>query len=294
MIIVKLIGGLGNQMFQYAYAKNVALKTGLEVKLDTLAYTKKDYLAIQDDTKRNFILDKFATTLPLATESEVRTFNPLWRKVVRKIMNKIRLVNNYQYRSKETTPRDGSYLSGFWQNENYFIENADAVRSDLRLKHPFAPAAALVHEQIGTRNNSVSLHIRRGDYVTNAAASKFFGSLSIEYYKQALEYVAQKIGSDFTVFIFSDDIEWVRQTSSQFVPQSADTVYVSDRNKITDHEELALMSACKHHVIANSSFSWWGAWLNPSQDKIVVAPKQWLTDPSIDTSEVTPKSWVRM
>ncbi len=294
MIIVKLIGGLGNQMFQYAYAKNVAIKNGLEVKLDTLAYTKKDYLALQDDTKRNFILDKFATTLPLATESEVRTLNPLWRKVVRKVSNKIRRINNYQYRSKETKPRDGSYLSGFWQNENYFIENAEAIRGDLRLKHPFAPAAALVYEQIGTRNNSVSLHIRRGDYVTNAAASKFFGSLSTEYYKQALEYVAQKIGTDFTVFIFSDDIEWVRQTSSQFVPQSADTVYVSDRNRITDHEELALMSACKHHVIANSSFSWWGAWLNPSQNKIVVAPKQWLTDPSIDTSEVTPKSWVRI
>ena len=178
---------------------------------------------------------------------------------------------------------------GFWQSEKYFIDKEKEIRADLTLKDAVGPKAQEVSAKIKNAKNSISLHVRRGDYVSDAKTNEHHGTCGPEYYVQALEYITSEIGKDIIVFIFSDDIEWVKDN----MPMSYPAVYVSSLD-IPDYEELMLMSQCHHHIIANSSFSWWGAWLNPRPDKIVIAPKQWIRKMQWRHKDTVPKSWIRL
>ena len=135
--------------------------------------------------------------------------------------------------------------------------------------------------------NAVSVHVRRGDYVNNKNANAFHGVCSPEYYRKAIELIAKRVDSP-KYFVFSDDIEWVKEHIE--IPNA---VFVSQKD-IADHEELVLMSKCKHAIIANSSFSWWGAWLNANPNKLVIAPKQWVSDSRVNTVDAIPAEWVRI
>ena len=135
---------------------------------------------------------------------------------------------------------------------------------------------------------AVAVHFRRGDYTKKRVADKY-GSCSVEYYKNAVEYIAEKYPNP-EIFFFSDDIEWVKENLK--FPYNCS--YVANNTGDKSFEDLRLMSCCKHNVIANSSFSWWGAWLNNNKDKIVVAPKKWLQDSSFAQDDIVPKAWIRL
>ena len=137
--------------------------------------------------------------------------------------------------------------------------------------------------------SSVSVHVRRGDYVNDPKTNAYHGTCSLDYYKKAVEIIRNKV-KDPVFFIFSDDAEWVKKNFNIDEQQ----VLVSEPEKLSLTEELKLMASCRHSVVANSSFSWWGAWLNNNNEKMVIAPQKWFADPLIDTSDLIPSAWIRI
>jgi hypothetical protein len=184
---------------------------------------------------------------------------------------------------------DGSYLEGYFQSERYFVEIADVIRADLTLP-PLSDARNRATLQAIEAAQSVSLHIRRGDYVTHARTNQQFGTCSPDYYARAADHIAQAVGAAPTFFVFSDDPSWT--VANLRLPYPVH--FITHNGARRAHEDLRLMSRCRHHIIANSSFSWWGAWLNPSATKVVVAPAVWFAGGGIDESTLVPERWVRL
>lgn len=180
------------------------------------------------------------------------------------------------------------YLDGFWQSERYFERHASAIRHELRPDFTLSPAAGRLAREIAD-GDSVSLHVRRGDYVALAGVQAVFGSCTLEYYAKGVEAMMRKYDRP-RLFIFSDDISWAKQNLRFEAPMS----FVSGTEGVSDREELILMSMCKGNIIANSTFSWWGAWLNSSPDKLVVAPSRWVTGGGMESRDVVPDSWTKI
>lgn len=291
MIIVKLMGGLGNQMFQYAAAKSLACKHGVEVKVD-LSYLNADSKGSY--TPRKYELDIFAPSIKIAQQSELKTFNKehtklsrlLRRKMPSLFKNLYAVESGSKYHSAFTNFPKNTYLEGFWQSEKYFENYKDQIRLDFSINTPLPIELEGVQNKIKS-TNSVSLHVRRGDYITLKSANDFHGIPSIDYYQTSLDSISEK-NKDLELFIFSDDIEWCKQNLNfklplHFIHHPFEACW-----------DMFLMSNCKHNIIANSSFSWWGAWLNKNPDKIVIAPKNWFADKTINTSDLIPKEWIRL
>lgn len=180
-----------------------------------------------------------------------------------------------------------SFCVGIWQSEKYFLDQNETIRKDLELKAPLSLNAETQLVKINN-SNSVSLHIRRGDYVVNSLPNKKHGPLSSEYCDKSIRHILT-LNPDSTFFIFSDDMKWVKNNLKIDYPK----FYISNDN-ITDCEELILMSKCRHNIIANSSFSWWGAWLNTNKEKVVIAPKKWFNVENINTDDLLPHSWIQL
>jgi len=184
--------------------------------------------------------------------------------------------------------RHSCYLVGYWQSENYFKSIEKIIRQDFRFKERLygrnAELAKLIDE-----NNSVSLHIRRGDYVHNAATNATHGLVSLAYYKGAIARIAKEVGAPFFV-IFSDDIDWARQNLEISWP----CCFVGDNQGVDSYLDMQLMSLCRHHIIANSSFSWWGAWLGSWPEKQVFYPAHWFAKGNFDTVTLCPPDWIRL
>jgi hypothetical protein len=289
-VTTKLLGGLGNQMFQYAAARALADRTGGELQLDVSEFATYTLRRYELDTLR-----VRARVLPAAAEAPAQ--GPLVRKA-RTLVDRLLRVRRegapvYREPSFAFDPgllqqRPPVCLEGYWQSEKYFLDDADAIRRDFTLAaEPDAANSAVLARMQGT--TAVSLHVRRGDYVTNPNAAAFHGTCSPGYYRQAVDHIAQRCGP-LTLFVFSDDQDWVRAN----MPFAHPTVHVDCNPPDRGVWDMHLMKHCQHHVVANSSFSWWGAWLNPSAQKIVVAPRRWFTDAAIDTSDLIPASWIRL
>jgi Glycosyl transferase family 11 len=296
MIIVKLSGGIGNQLFQYALGKNLSVKNNVALKFETSEYTSD---------ARKYSLSKFTipeSILGISTETNLVEIGlpsmrdkSLWGRMGRKIFRITEYFKPIYERKFVLEPcfnfypdilkiKDDCYLSGVWQSEKYFKDSENIIRKELTLKNKLSIEAAHWIEKIG-RCNSVSLHIRRGDYVDNPKVNQLY---AMEYYTVAIELISQKI-SNPVFFIFSDDMTWVKNNFEINRP----SFYVSDK-KIPDYEELIIMSTCKHSVIANSSFSWWGAWLNKNPSKMVLTPKEWFNTKNINTNDLIPSSWIKI
>ena len=294
MIIVKLIGGLGNQMFQYAAGRYLAELHKTELLMDT-GYLEKDPNGAY--TKRKLELDVFNIDLKIATKDDIQKFkiessNKYSRTIQRKLP--ILFTNLYVAESGSAYHKEflsypkNTYLDGFWQSEYYFKEIESILVNDFVLKDPLNKDNKDWLKKI-ENCESVSLHIRRGDYISNAASQSHHGSCDIEYYKKAVEFIKEK-HKTIEIFVFSDDLEWCKENLN-----IRETLHFVDANqKQNRHLDMFLMSHCKHNVIANSSFSWWAAWLNRNQQKIVVAPLKWFNDPAIKTHDLIPKEWIRI
>jgi len=286
MIIVKIIGGLGNQMFQYAYAKSLEQK-GHEVKIDISAFeTYKLHGGYQ--------LDKYNIDLNSSTKDENDKFykNTFFYKVLRRFgMDFSRRIKEKSllFDKKLLEIDDNSYLDGYFQCEKYFKDIREIILKQFTINQDISNYTKEIKNKIQNFQNSCSLHIRRGDFV-NSTNINIHGACDIEYYKKAMKYLEEKV-ENINYFIFSDDIEWVKEN---LAIQNA--IYIDSKEKRIPHEDIYLMSLCKNNIIANSSFSWWGAWLNQNEKKMVIAPKRWFADDKLESQskDIVCESWIRI
>ncbi len=276
MIIVRLKGGLGNQMFQYALGRVLALKNGTKLLLDVEDLKNKANVLYGGFPARTFCLDVFNI------EAKVMHGGlSIWRHLFLKNI----IESGFEFNPKTLAVGPEAYLDGWWQSPKYFAGYENIIKKDFSLKKEPAPNIKELAEEI-ERGNSVCLHARRTDYVGN----KYHEVIGPEYYQNALSIIRER-GEIDKIYVFSDDINWCRQNMSFEYP----TVFVGEEYRgEKDEGHLYLMRKCKYFAIANSSFSWWGAWLSEREGKIVVCPKQWFGDPSLETIHRIPKDWIRI
>jgi len=183
---------------------------------------------------------------------------------------------------------DNIYLEGYWQSEKYFKHIESIIRNDFTYINETDSDNLKILNRI-KGSESIAIHFRRGDYINNRKTNEVHGICSMEYYNSAVDYIAQKVSSPY-FFIYSDDIEWVKRNLS--IKYNKMFVDINTPEKASN--DLRLISNCKHQIIANSSFSWWGAWLNQNPEKIVIAPKKWFMDEKRNTSDLIPEKWIRL
>ncbi|MDP3402495.1 MAG: alpha-1,2-fucosyltransferase [bacterium] len=285
MIIVALKGGLGNQMFQYALGRKLALVTGDALALDL---SQLDRAIEVGDVHRPFALGTFPIKASVATPEEIaRIKHPygLLSKLVRWFSSKVLRQMHVGWEPGVLTGSGDRYFDGYWQSPKYCEAIRPALLEDFTAA--LSPEARTLAHGIG-ETDSVSIHVRRGDYVANPMVRVMYGPCSLDYYARAVREIEERVLNP-SWFVFSDDIAWVRKNLQ--LPK--DTTYVSGQS-ISDVEELMLMAACKHAVIANSSFSWWGAWLNRNTKKVVVAPLPWFDTRTDGHKDLIPASWIRI
>lgn len=283
MIVSRMIGGLGNQMFEYACGLAVAKHHRVPLFLDTRGFNHQQ--------SRTFTLSNFSISGSILEEHQLPTVAQVRSPLVRLLPawyrpKGLRVYRDYikTFDTHLTEVGNNMYLDGYWQDERYFVAAAEEVRQEFKLRQPLDPENKRWSDEIASKN-SVSLHIRRGDYVNNA----LYASCSIIYYQLALEHIAKQF-PDITVYVFSDDPAWVKDNLKTSFPTS----YMTHNGPAKDYLDLVLMSHCRHHIIANSSFSWWGAWLGKHENGIVIAPKTWYNDSSFQAGHILPSSWIAM
>lgn len=294
MIISHVIGGLGNQMFQYATGRALAMRNRTELRLDISDFV--DY-----DLHQGFEVCRIFNVDVQAATNDNRSELLGWQASakVRKMLIKTKLSDclgnrawvkepHFNYWPRVEKVNDNAYLEGYWQSEKYFLEAEAEIRKDFTFIQPFTEKNFEVASQI-KQVSAVSLHIRRGDYVSNLKAAETHGLCSLDYYQAAIQYIIVWVDTPY-FFIFSDDIAWARENLKITFPCQ----YIDHNQGAESYNDMRLMSLCQHHIIANSSFSWWGAWLNPRQEKIVVAPKRWFANKLTDVQDLLPKKWVNL
>lgn len=285
MIITKISGGLGNQMFQYATGRILALKNSTTLKLDISSYAS-------DKFGRHYSLEIFNIKATIATADEIRKLKPVDNFFIQKSPRLFKLASNLtkSYINEKFTggkiskDEENLYLDGFWQNEKYFIEFTDQIRQDFKLKPRPDKNVAGYLKKIKT-TDSVSIHVRRGDYVSIARIGQGVGICGVKYYQRAIKFITKKTRNPvFFIFSEADGLDWVKQNLKFESP----LVLVKSSK---DYEDLRLMSLCQHNIVANSSFSWWGAWLNENPKKIIVAPDPWFNNKKTD---IIPHGWFKV
>lgn len=292
MVISNLIGGLGNQLFQYAAGRAVAHRLGVPLLLDVSGFAQYEL--------RRYELGEFAIQGRIATIDElvhagVNNRSPGLLSRFSRALGFCRPVNLFKEESFAYDVRFERviapvYLSGYWQSERYFSNIADQLRAEFSLAQPMDALNERIAETIlDAGGRAVSLHIRRGDYVNNPQTAQYHGVCSLDYYRTAVEYIAERI-PDPHFFVFSDDHAWVGENFR--IDHSMTMVDVNNADRGV--WDMSLMRGCRHHIIANSSFSWWGAWLSNGEGKTVIAPRRWFNDSTIDTKDLIPSTWVRL
>jgi len=297
MVTVFLRGGLGNQMFQYALGLNLAEKNKAELLLDTTFLN--DRFPRKEFTYRTLDLDIFTLKPRLTALSKVANTIPLpavWLSAdlafikLRDLLGVRRIVREKDLCifDPEVLRSSGDVLLwGRWQTEKYFSDITNDVRAAFRFRYPLKGEAKSLAEQI-ISSNSVSLHVRRGDYAKLKSVRRLMGETDPSYYEHAVSYIAERVKTP-RFFIFSDDIAWCRENIEIPFPG----IYLNSGTagpKASFH--LELMSLCRHNIIANSTFSWWAAWLNRNSQKVVIAPKFWEKDIESEKRGIIPEGWI--
>ena len=287
LITVVLKGGLGNQLFQFALGRHVAVRRGTGLSLDLSWFGNE----LSIETPRAYQLAPYELDVSLDGASHPSSGPPprtrVGRFLARRRARLIRQAGSGFDASVLDAP-DGSLLDGYWQSEKYFQGIADRIRAEVTLPNPPRGANATTLSRIEGSRRAVGLHVRRGDYMTNRHARDFHGTPGVEWYRRAVELIAGRVG-DPELFVFSDDPDWSERELRPHHPAT----YVR-HNPNAPHEDLRLLAACRHHVLANSSFSWWGAWLGGGDDQIAVAPSPWFRKVPEATGDVVPSRWITL
>lgn len=277
------MGGLGNQLFQYAMARALALRSNSELILDTRHY--------ESDRAHEYALHHFkiqpkATTsngLPPTKANIIRY--QLWR--ILRLSPRLIREKGLAFNRNIENISENNYLQGYWQSERYFIDAEKQIRKEFTITTPPDEKNKSFLNEIENLP-AVSVHIRRGDYASNIKVNKTHGTCSLGYYEKATRLIAEMTGIDPVFFVFSDDQDWVE--SQLTLPFETRLMRHNDSSR--NYEDLRLMSACKHHIIANSTFSWWGAWLNPDNGKIVISPQNWFRSAGLSNEDIIPTGWL--
>lgn len=288
-VIVRLIGGLGNQMFQYAMGLAVASRIQGELRLDT------DFVG-SGIAHRQFELDQaFVGPFHRATPDEMRSVLG-WRIHFRRAMGRPAL--SFLWSERVVVERSlefsyqladlaaSAYLVGYWQSETYFLNVEQELRARFSFVAPDVANEALLGE-IGSCE-SVAMHIRRGDYAEISSVTACHGLCPPSYYERAAQLLLAR-QPKLRFFLFSDDLDWTRDN----IKLPADCNFVDINRGNSSFNDMRLMSRCTHQVIANSTFSWWGAWLNGNPEKLVIAPERWFAAGEAANS-ICPPTWVRL
>jgi hypothetical protein len=270
-MIVRLQGGVGNQMFQYAFGRSVA-----QARNEELLFEKRSDMDAPG-SRMAYSLGAFKTEVNLTTYRSITYEEPL-----------------FAYDKTVYTVPNGMHFIGYWQTEKYF--DPELVRAELALRNPVSEQTQRVADEILAAPNSAFIHVRRTDYLVPMNA--FMGSLTMDYYEQSMRHIRERT-PDVTFFVFSDDPEWCRQNFQGCRIVDHNKAGTEGNGPGQEHEDIFLMSLCRHAIIANSSFGWWGAWLRDYPGKIVVAPNQWFSGDlggrwSPETSDIVPERWVKL
>lgn len=308
MVIVRLQGGLGNQMFQYAVGYIISRKHNNNLKLDLTFLLDR---SIRDIVYKNYELDAFEIYPRFTLLSHILkiTHIPFFIFAIdylfyNKIIPKLRIIKYFKenlpgfYEDILLTKSKHVYLDGYWQSEKYFKGFEKEIKNIFTFRYKFSDNAKKVYNEI-IHTNSVCISVRRGEYVTNPKFAKIHGFIGLDYYSKAIEYIERNIKNP-RFFITSDDIEWCKENLGPllsnyrhiFFDKKVDFGYKG----LKYWQYLHLMTGCKSFIISNSSFAWWGAWLGEKKDSIVIAPKKWFADYEYNKSagDIIPDRWIKL
>lgn len=279
-------------MFQYAAGRALSLYKDVPLKLDVSGF-------LNYELHQGFELSRiFECPTIIANDSDMQEVLG-WRKntLIRRQLLRPRLSNfrpkhlivepYFQYWNEFKNITKSCYLHGYWQSEKYFSDVSKIIATDFTFKLPLNEKNKNLLNKI-LMTEAVSIHVRRGDYLSNPTAAATHGLCSLDYYQSAINHIASKVNAP-CFFIFSDDINWARENLDT---KNFHSHYIGHNRGSDSYIDMQLMSICKHNIIANSSFSWWGAWLNSNQSKIVIRPKKWFETNRYDTSTLCPEKWI--
>jgi len=297
MIVVKLQGGLGNQMFQYAVGRELQRRNGGKLVLDLTQLL--DRYPRSNMVVRDYDLDIFGIQPRFTLLSHIARRLPVPLLYMYGSSTLVRTLDRaglQQYISEPVgfceevlDARGNVYLDGYWQSPRYSAGSEAILRHEFEVKRPLSPAGERVAAQMAA-TDSICVNVRRADYVSLRGSIETHRFVGKEYYDRGIEQIAPRLRNPH-IFVTSDDVEWCRENLRFEYPT---TVLGHEYKGYKFGEYLTLMARCKHFLIPNSSFAWWAAWLNPSEDKIVVCPKNWFRDPKIDSSDRIPPQWIRL
>lgn len=291
MITVNLMGGMGNQMFQYAVGKALSLKYQVPLQLDITELL--DRTPRPNFVFRDYDLDIFCLQANLIAFSKKGITNNKYIKWMLKTINSSLPIRfrkyfaepHFHYTEHINLVSSKVYLHGYWQSPKYFESIEADIRNDFRFKEPLAKDNLIL--QVIQNTKSICLNVRRADFVTNS----FHGTMDNSYYKNAVEKLESLIGTKMHIFVFSDDIKWCEKNLLFDYP----TTYVGHEHKGKKFANyLELMIACKHFIIPNSSFAWWAAWLCEYENKVIIAPTKWFSEENLNTEDLIPQTWLRI
>lgn len=285
MYVVRIWEGLGNQMFQYAMAKAIEYRTGQKVYLDINHSFKESFAWENKHVDRDYMLDNFRITLKPYPVENIPAFSFLsqkntWDKIKFYMSTKLKWPIGFlqdedtRFHDEFFRKRGSYYVFGWFQQEAYFKDIRNILLKEFRPKEKIAVPSELL--RILKNENTVSIHVRRGDYL------KWGNACDTLYYSRAVEYMNNRVDKP-VYLVFSDDMEWVRNNLSL----QGEVVEISANYHFKDYEELLIMSRCRHQIISNSTFSWWAAWLNQNDKKQVVAPSKWFQS----QKNIVPTEW---
>lgn len=289
-VIVRLVGGLGNQMFQYAAGRAVAVRNHSPLVLDLSWFGT--------DPERQYALAPFKINARIRRRESHGSEKPRWlERLAERVHRKLNLPSqgvrvfsekSFRYDAGIEVVSAPVTLNGYFQSERYFSTIQPLISEEFTLQHEPKNATnellGLIHA-----SDAICVHIRRGDYIANASANAYHGTCSLNYYDDGLAKVSAGLRNP-RCFVFSDDPQWVRENFKISMPMTLVDIHGTQEA----HEDLRLMRECRHFVIANSSLSWWGAWLSAKEGKRVVAPKVWFKNSENDTGDLIPSDWCRV
>lgn len=286
MVISVLAGGLGNQLFQYAFGFSVAHQLNTVLRLERHLLENQPLARLRQYTPRIYELDTF--TIEEVSATGYDTLSCLSKSLFASQKAVILRESSVNSLSRLSPPITDAVCIGYWQSESYFENVSDQLRQQLVFQKPISDATRAIADAIKTAGTmSVFLHVRRGDYIVNSKANQHHGVCDEQYYQRAVNYLRERVANPH-FFVFSDDQGWAQQTLKEMLYPAT---FIEHNQGADNWQDMYLMSLCTHAIIANSSFSWWGAWLNPVRQRVIVAPRRWFMSTNLSLPPVTPANW---
>lgn len=294
MITIQLLGGLGNQLFQYALGLKLSKFKNTTFKIDISHFSEPRSVSYYKSIGivREYALSHFNVKGEYADKNEIERYfsKKLIHRTIQKAIpyykRKVIKERYFHFDSNIFKVSKDSYLIGYWQSEKYFKDIEDIIRKNFTFKYISGNSGDLINKINNT--NSVCVFVRRGEYVRVPHIGEKHGFCTLDYYKKAIDYISERVNKP-NFFVFSDDIPWCQKN-----------IVISQPCSVISHKYAGeqyvnyfyLMTLCKNFIISNSTYGWWAAWLNTNPDKIVIAPEKWFNNKSINTKDLIPESWV--